>query len=121
MLSAGLSTDTVVADVMSHPVVTVPHDLMVAEVTALMLERGMHHVPVTDRAGAILGVVTEVDLMALELKAPFRLKADVERATTPNEVVAVGARLPEALGTLVDANADPVDAGHVSWRSSWTR
>ncbi len=113
VLSAGLSTDTVVADVMSHPVVTVPHDLMVAEVTALMLERGMHHVPVTDRAGAILGVVTEVDLMALELKAPFQLKADVERATTPNEVVAVGARLPDALGTLVDANADPVDAGHV--------
>lgn len=113
VLSAGLSPETLVGEIMSHPVVTVPQDLMVAEVTALMLERGMHHVPVTDGSGTILGVVTEVDLMALELKAPFQLKADVERATTPNEVVAVGSRLPEAVGTLVEANVDPVDVGHV--------
>ena len=55
VLSPGLSPETVVADIMSHPVVTVPNDVMVAEVTALMLERGMHHVPVTDGAGAIWG------------------------------------------------------------------
>ena len=113
VLSAGLSPETVVSDIMSHPVVTVPNDLMVAEVTALMLERGMHHVPVTDGAGTILGVVTEVDLMALELKAPFSLKADIERGNTPNEVVAQGKRLPEAVGTLVEANVDPVAVGHV--------
>lgn len=113
VLSAGLSSDTVVGEIMSHPVVTVPNDLMVAEVTALMLERGMHHVPVTDATGAIVGVVTDVDLIALELKAPFQLKADVERGDTPNEVVAAGRRLPEAVGTLVDSNVDPVDVGHV--------
>ncbi|HEX7247448.1 MAG TPA: DUF294 nucleotidyltransferase-like domain-containing protein [Actinomycetota bacterium] len=113
VLSAGLSPETPVGEIMSFPVVTVPNDLMVAEVTALMLERGMHHVPVTDGAGAILGVVTEVDLMALELKAPFSLKADIERGNTPNEVVAQGRRLPEAVGTLVEANVDPVDVGHV--------
>ncbi|MDQ3210725.1 MAG: DUF294 nucleotidyltransferase-like domain-containing protein [Actinomycetota bacterium] len=113
VLSAGLSPETLVRDIMSHPVVTVPDDLMVAEVTALMLERGMHHVPVTNGAGAILGVVTEVDLMALELKAPFSLKVDIERGNTANEVVAEGKRLPDAVGTLVDANVDPVDVGHV--------
>ena len=113
VLSAGLSPETPVGEIMSFPVVTVPNDLMVAEVTALMLERGMHHVPVTDAAGAVLGVVTEVDLMALELKAPFSLKADIERGTTPNEVVAQGKRLPDAVGTLVEANVDPVDVGHV--------
>ena len=113
VLSAGLSPETLVRDIMSAPVVTVPDDLMVAEVTALMLERGMHHVPVTNGAGAILGVVTEVDLMALELKAPFSLKVDIERGNTANEVVAEGKRLPDAVGTLVDANVDPVDVGHV--------
>ena len=51
--------------------------------------------------------------MALELKAPFSLKADIERGHTPNEVVAQGKRLAEAVGTLVEANVDPVDVGHV--------
>ena len=78
-----------------------------------MLEQGVHHVPVTDDAGAIVGMVTDTDLMGLEQKTPFALKADIERATTADDVIAAGRRLPEAVCTMVEANVDPVGVGHV--------
>lgn len=112
VLSQGRSPDTLVSEVMTQPVLTVAGDTMSAEVTALMLERGVHHVPVTDAGGTVVGVVTDVDLMGLEQKAPFVLKVDIERGSTPEEVVQAGRRLPDAVRTLVQANVDPVDVGH---------
>jgi CBS domain-containing protein len=113
VLSLGLSPETPVEEIMTEPVISVGANAMAAEVSALMLERGVHHVPVTDGEGTVLGLVTEVDLMGLEQKAPFLLKADIERASTPGEVVDVGRRSPDAICTLVEANVDPVDVGHV--------
>ena len=80
VLALGRSPDTVISEVMTSPVITVPAETMVAEVIALMFERGVHHVPVVDGSGVVLGVVTDTDLMGLEQKTPFALKADIERA-----------------------------------------
>jgi len=113
VLAQGRSPDTNVSEVMTFPVLTVPAGTMVAEVNALMLERGVHHVPVIDGAGSVLGLVTDTDLMGLEHKTPFWLKVDIERAPTPEDVVETGRRLPEAVCTLVEANVDPLDVGHV--------
>ncbi len=45
-----------------------------------MLDHGIRHLPVQDPGGAILGVLDDVDLMASERRAPFRLRARVGRA-----------------------------------------
>ncbi len=113
VLALGRSHDTVIADVMTTPVVTVTADTMVAEVIALMFERGVHHVPVLDDAGHPLGVVTDTDLMGLEQKTPFALKADIERATDTDALIVAARRLPEMICALVDANVDPIEVGHV--------
>ncbi|MGZ6546371.1 MAG: CBS domain-containing protein, partial [Actinomycetota bacterium] len=63
VLALGRSPDTVISEIMTSPVVTVPGETMVAEVIALMFERGIHHVPVVDETGEVLGVVTDTDLM----------------------------------------------------------
>lgn len=113
VLALGRSSDTSVSEVMSFPVITVPGSTMVAEVNALMLERGVHHVPVIGESGEVLGLVTDADLMDLVQRTPFWLKVDIERAPAPEDVVAAGRRLPEAVCTLVEANVDPIDVGHV--------
>jgi CBS domain-containing protein len=113
VLASGKSPDTNVGEVMTSPVITVPAGTMAAEVTALMLERGVHHVPVVGADGRVMGLVTDVDLMGLEQKTPFLLKVDIERAPGPTEVVEAGRRLPEAVATLVEANVDPIAVGHV--------
>jgi CBS domain-containing protein len=113
VLAMGRSPDTVISEVLTSPVITVPAETMVAEVIALMFERGVHHVPVTDDSGQVLGVVTDTDLMGLEQKTPFALKADIERAVDAPAVIEVARRLPETVCALVEANVDPIEVGHV--------
>jgi CBS domain-containing protein len=113
VLAPGRSLDTVISDVATTPVLTASEGTLAAEVNALMLERGVHHIPVLDAEGEVLGLVTDTDLLGLEHKTPYRLKVDIERAPTVDDVVSVGRRLPEAFRTLVDANVDPLDVGHM--------
>jgi CBS domain-containing protein len=112
VLAGGRDPDSGVDQVMTSPVVTVPSDAMVAEVTALMLERGVHHIPVLGDEGELLGVVTDVDLLGLEQKTPFALKADIERSPEAAVAVEVAGRLPEMVCGLVEANVDPLDVAH---------
>lgn len=112
VLALGRSPDTPIDAVLTSPVVTVPAEAMVAEVMALMLERGVHHVPVVDQEGELLGLVTDVDLMGLEQKTPFVLKVDIERAEAADAAVETARRLPETVCSLVEANVDPIDVGH---------
>ena len=105
--------DTPVTEVMSFPAVTVPDDAMAGEVLLAMIERGFHHFPVRNAAGALAGVVTDTDLMGLGRHTPFALKSAIERSSSREEVIAAAGDLPLVVGALVDSSADPVDVGHV--------
>lgn len=112
VLAPGLVPDAQIGEVVTSPIITVPEQTMVAEVTALMLETGAHHIPVVDDRGTMLGMVTDMDLIALEMKTPFSLKVDIERASSAEEVVEVAGRLAGSVRTLVEANVDPLAVGH---------
>jgi CBS domain-containing protein len=113
VLALGRSPDTVISEVLTWPVITVPAGTMVAEVIALMLEHGVHHVPVVDGSGQIMGIVTDTDLMGLEQKTAFALKADIERASDARSVIEAARGVPETVCALVEANVDPIEVGHV--------
>jgi len=113
VLAAGVPGETPIGEVMSSPVVTASDDATAEEVLLLMLEHGFHHVPVTDREGKIVGVVSDGDLLGLERSGPFSVHREIERAATEQGVAAAVARLPEIMVALVEAGTDPVDIGHV--------
>jgi CBS domain-containing protein len=113
VLARGLSPETPVSEVMSYPALTVPPETMAAEVLSLMFERGVHHFPVAERDGRIVGVVTDTDLMRLERYSPVALKSAIERVRDRDSLIAAGRDLPRVVMGLVDAHADPVDVGHV--------
>jgi predicted transcriptional regulator len=50
-------------NIMTHDVVTVQENATVRELAALLLERNISGAPVVDEAGAVIGVVTESDLI----------------------------------------------------------
>ena len=52
-----------VSDVMTHRVVTVGSAATVAEAARLMLKHGISGLPVVDRKGGLVGMVTEGDLL----------------------------------------------------------
>ena len=51
------------ADVMTHDVVTVNTDTTVKEIAEILLAKGISAVPVVDAAGALVGIVSEGDLI----------------------------------------------------------
>ena len=113
-LAAGRSPDDTIVEFASSPLVTMRGDATVGEVLALMLERRIHHVPVTGNGGELLGMVTDTDLMALERRSAFRLRRDIESSTTTEEVVEVSAAAPRMLADLVEASVDPLEIGHIA-------
>ena len=113
VLAKGRSPSSPVGDIASSPLVTVAAEATVADVMALMLERGVHHIPVRDGDGGLLGVVTDIDLLAAEQHGAVALKKDLERAPDRTAVIAAFQTLPEAASRLVDASVDPLEVAHV--------
>jgi CBS domain-containing protein len=65
----------VVGEAMTGPAVTIRPERPVSAAAALMLDRGVNRLPVVDRTGALVGIVTRADLV----RAFARADADVAR------------------------------------------
>jgi CBS domain-containing protein len=63
--------EPLIADIMVTDVVTARPDMSVKELAELLRERGVGGVPVVDDDGAIIGMVTDGDLMALDADLHF--------------------------------------------------
>jgi CBS domain-containing protein len=83
VLATGRTGDVAVAEVMTAPVFSVPAVSRVAEVLLTMLERGIHHLPVTDSGGRVVGMVTDTDLLGLARQSPFAIRSTIERGAAP--------------------------------------
>ena len=64
VIAEGGDTDAPVGSAMSAPAWTVAADRLGGEVLLDMLDRCVRHVPVLDATGEVLGVLTDVDLVA---------------------------------------------------------
>ncbi len=113
VVAADADTAGAVGSVASGPLVSLPLDATAAEALSLMLERGIHHVPVTE-AGDVMAIVTDTDLMALERRSVLRLRREMEAAATIEDAVATARRVPEAIADLVLASMDPLAVGHLA-------
>lgn len=59
-----------VREMMSSPAITVGPEVKIPEIARLMRERQISSIPVVDGTGALLGIITELDL--IERNAPLR-------------------------------------------------
>ena len=112
VVAAGRSAETPVTDLMTAPVVSVEPETTAAQVLTLMFERGIHHVPVKEDGGRLLGIVTDTDLMGVERWKPFALRSEIERSTTAEDAIAVASGLPQMTATLVEADVPPLEIAH---------
>ena len=62
-------------DVMTSPAATVHPDYPLPEVVELMVTRGVSGVPVVDEGGALLGMITETDVVGATLWRTYRPRA----------------------------------------------
>jgi CBS domain-containing protein len=103
VIAGGVSPDAPVSAIMTEPVYTVTADRLGGDVLLDMLERGVHHVPVLSAAGAVLGVVDDVDLMEAEARKPFLLRRAIDLAARPADLATAAAGLDPMIIALRDA------------------
>jgi CBS domain-containing protein len=103
VVAAGAGPQTPLAEVMTAPAWTVSAERTATEALLEMLDQGIRHLPVVTADRRLLGVVDDVDLMANERRAPFRLRAAIARATDAASVAEATADLPDTVIALFDA------------------
>jgi CBS domain-containing protein len=90
-----------VADVMVSPVVTTTEDAAIADALRVMAARGIKRVPVVNRSGRLVGIVSRVDVLRA-LAQPLAREAP-ERVLPPGQHTKVGevmvAEVPAVLST----------------------
>jgi CBS domain-containing protein len=103
VVAAGMSVDDPVSAAMSAPAYTCTADRRAGEVLAEMFDRGLRHFPVPSSTGQIVGVVEDVDLVALRTRSSFYLRQRIATARSDEELVTVSRELRPMVVSLFDA------------------
>jgi CBS domain-containing protein len=107
VLAADVGTDAPLAHVMTAPAWTFAADRSGTEALIEMLDHGVRHLPVLDADRRLVGVLDDVDLIASERRAPFRVRALIAQAADVAAVVAAASELPRTVIALHDAGVRP--------------
>ncbi len=102
VLAEGAGPEAPLAQVMTAPAWTFAADRSGTEALIEMLDHGIRHLLVLEPGRRLLGVLDDVDLMASERRAPFRLRALVARSPDADAVAAAAAGLPRMVVDLHD-------------------
>ena len=103
VVAAGLSVDAPVSAAMSAPAYTCRPDRLGGEVLLEMLDRGFRHFPVVSGAGEVLGVVTDLDIVAAQTRSSFFLRQRIARARSVHDLVAAAGDLRPSVIAMHDA------------------
>lgn len=113
VVAEGLSVDAPVRRVMTAPAFTVGPELNGADVLLAMLGRGIRHVPVLSARGEVLGVVSDIDLLAAETRTPFVLRRAITDARDGEELRRAARRLNPTLIGLHQIDLPPAQISAV--------
>src|SRR5215218_2088163 len=108
VLAAGRSGETPVAAVMSAPLRTMPAEARLGEVLLVMVDHGIHHLPLTSQ-GRLVGMVTDTDLLRFESRHPLFVRRQLDRAATPADLAAYAGEVTKAAVRLVAAGSPAGD------------
>jgi CBS domain-containing protein len=100
VVAAGVSGEEPVSAVMSAPAYTVAPDRLGGGVLLEMLDRGIRHFPVISARGELVGVVADLDLIAVETRSSFYVRRKIAAATSVDQLAAVSGELTEMVLAL---------------------
>ncbi len=100
VVAAGVSGEEPVSAVMTAPAYTVAPDRLGGGVLLEMLDRGIRHLPVISARGELIGVVADLDLIAVETRSSFYVRRKIDAATSVDELAVVSTQLTEMVLAL---------------------
>jgi CBS domain-containing protein len=109
VLAAGMPSDGPVSAAMSAPAYTCQSDRVGGEVLLDMLDRGIRHFPVLSATGEVLGVVEDLDVVAVRTRSSFFLRQRIAHADTVEELVSATGELRAGVVEMYDARVAPAN------------
>jgi CBS domain-containing protein len=104
VVAAGVPGDIPVSAVMSAPAYTCQPDRLGGEVLLEMLDRGFRHSPVISATGEVMGVIEDLDVIAVQSRSSFFLRQRIGRAETVDELVGAARELRPSVIAMRDAS-----------------
>jgi len=102
-----------VSKVMTSPVATIHARSSLFEALVVMLENHIHHLPVRDDGGQILGVVTDTDLLRHQLKSPLHMLQMLDRLADPGDFRTYADEMGSMVDVLFQGNLDVLEIGRI--------
>ncbi len=96
-----------VSDIMSAPLITLPEDAQLSEAYLLMVEKGVSHLPVTNDAGGISGILTDRRIITEQSRSSYFLIQEISHASSPDQLENILSRLPGLLIEPIRNGAPP--------------
>lgn len=114
VLAQGLGPETPLSRIVSRPLRTVECNVPVHDAWGVLLEAGVHHLPVL-REGSICGVLTSTDLLKHTSQGPVAVLRLVERIPSRDALPGYSGKVTEMVAMLLAGGLRPtVIAGFVA-------
>jgi CBS domain-containing protein len=107
VVGGDIPLDAAIERAMTAPAFTVPAAQLGTEVMVEMINRGIRHVPFLSPRGEVLGVVSDIDLLAAETRTPFVMRRRIARAAGVDALVEAAGELRPTVVALHDARVAP--------------
>ena len=114
VVAAGLDAQLPVARIMSAPLATVSEQAPLFEAFLLERERSVHHLAVTDSAGALVGIIQSSRALQPDQYTLIAFTYQIRHAQTLGELADCYDRMPTLIGTLVESGALPQNLCYVT-------
>src|SRR5215207_2319559 len=101
VVAEGLGADTPVRAVTSRPLFALPAETPLFEALRRMLERRIHHLPIT-RAGEVVAVLGDTDLLRHQARSPLALLEQLEHLQAPGEASGYAGEVTGVARTLFE-------------------
>ena len=109
VVANGIPGGAPVTAAMSAPAYTCTAEQLGGEVLLDMLDRGFRHFPVLSATGRVMGVLSDLDLVAAETRSSFYLRQAITAAQSPQELAVVAQDLNPSVIALYDARVAPTN------------
>lgn len=114
VLGAGFDPARPIAAVMTAKPVTAVLPDRLEDALLLMMQYNIHHLPIVDDAGKLIGIVSSGDLLRLQSPHPLRLVRDIQRADSHKQVAELAHKGPGLLAGMSRQSNRVTEVGRVA-------
>lgn len=101
-IAAGVSVDEPVSTIMTTDIFTLHADHAAFDALVEMTRRQIHHLPIAQRNGKLLGIITSSDIMQQHSLNTVALAGTIRRCQSVDELVEASRQLPELQLQFID-------------------